>query len=378
MSVTPTQNKNKRLAAYSQQAKHFKAGAANVKKYAALLASPLAALPFAAMGQCGTATVVGNGTAGSPIQVDLDGGGADFSFFYNSASSIGVVPLNQTVFSIATSLGYPAYLNSGALSLLSFVPNPTGGTALNQFGFGNWPDGNTGGSGFIGVRTGSTFGFIQLTIGVGTGISVDPMETGLAFMPNIGFVGICASLPVELTSFTAKVLESNVALAWETATEENNAGFEVQRSTDGDKFEKIAWVEGNGSTVEAQSYAFVDKDVAVNKTYYYRLKQVDLDGSFEYSDIVKANVVKKGSLSVGEVFPNPVQNESMLTIDVAETTEAVVSIFESTGKLLTTYQTELQSGTNQLNLAMEDYAAGVYFVKIQANGEQVYRKVSKQ
>jgi len=369
--MTPTHNKNKRLAAYSQQAKQLKAPHNQLKKYAALVATPLAALPAAVLAQCGSATITGT----NPIQIDLDGGGVDFSVSL-VGSSVFLTNQNNGVFSVANDGSYPVRFNTGQdiAAYGNFTNNFQATLGISTFA-GPFVIGN---SGFIGVRKGNMYGFIQLSVVAGPSISVNASLTGLADIDDSAEAGICATLPVEMTTFTAKAVERKIALSWETATEENNAGFEIQRSTDGDKFHKIGWVDGNGTTVDAQSYAFVDDKAIANKTYYYRLRQVDLDGTFAYSDIVKASVVKKGGVVVGEVFPNPVQEASILNIEVAETTEAVVSIFESTGKLLQIYTTELQSGTNQLNLEMRDYAAGVYFVKIEANGEQVYRKVSKQ
>ncbi|NOX17514.1 MAG: hypothetical protein GXO87_04430, partial [Chlorobi bacterium] len=97
-------------------------------------------------------------------------------------------------------------------------------------------------------------------------------------------------LPVELTSFTASYFNDVVELNWRTATETNNSGFEIQRAssstTPRQGWETIGFVEGNGTTAETHNYSFIDENVASGK-YFYRLKQIDNNGSFEYSDVVE-------------------------------------------------------------------------------------------
>src|SRR5690606_16860319 len=93
-------------------------------------------------------------------------------------------------------------------------------------------------------------------------------------------------IPVELTSFAGSTVNGNVVLNWNTASETNNSGFEIQRSTDRVNFSNIAFVPGFGTTTQPRSYSYTDNSVN-NGTYYYRLKQVDYNGAFAYSDIVE-------------------------------------------------------------------------------------------
>jgi hypothetical protein len=96
-------------------------------------------------------------------------------------------------------------------------------------------------------------------------------------------------LPVELISFGAKSKQSFIQLDWITATEINNEGFEIQRSVDGENFTSIGWVYGNGSTTEIIEYKFKDNE-PMQGINYYRLKQIDFDGQYEYSNIVSATI----------------------------------------------------------------------------------------
>ena len=107
---------------------------------------------------------------------------------------------------------------------------------------------------------------------------------------NKGRVGLATSpfipIPVELISFTAKSNGKEIILNWSTATELNNLGFEIQRSSEGNEFFTIGFVEGHGTTTEQQTYSYIDKNLGNGKNFY-RLKQVDYDGSYEYSDVVE-------------------------------------------------------------------------------------------
>lgn len=102
-------------------------------------------------------------------------------------------------------------------------------------------------------------------------------------------VGSVQPIPVELTSFIGTVVKNDVTLNWSTATETNNMGFEVERKATTGSFEKVGYVSGNGTTTERNEYAFVDAGLASGK-YSYRLKQVDFDGTSEYSNAVEVDV----------------------------------------------------------------------------------------
>ena len=112
-------------------------------------------------------------------------------------------------------------------------------------------------------------------------------------------------LPVELTSFAGYYSNVNVQLNWSTATELNNSGFEVQRSLDKLEWNKIGFVNGKGTTSEPQSYSFVENIFGIsNDKIFYRLKQVDFNGSFEYSDIVEVEITPS-KFSLEQNYPNP-------------------------------------------------------------------------
>ncbi len=117
-------------------------------------------------------------------------------------------------------------------------------------------------------------------------------------------------LPVELVSFTAEENNGRVSLDWQTASELNNDFFEIQRSEDGDNWDVIGLVEGNGTINELVNYAFTDEKPLFG-TSYYRLKQVDFDGQFEYSPIESVNIILDSEQIQVSVFPNPTNDENI-------------------------------------------------------------------
>ena len=124
----------------------------------------------------------------------------------------------------------------------------------------------------------------------------------------IKFMPFSTSIPVELTSFTASVVEGNVVLNWITATELNNSGFEIERQKTKDEkseeWESIGFVNGNGTSTSVHSYSFVDKNTNEGKSYY-RLKQIDFDGSFDYSKTVEVDLSLPTIFSLEQNYPNP-------------------------------------------------------------------------
>ena len=176
-------------------------------------------------------------------------------------------------------------------------------------------------------------------------------------------------LPVELTTFTAEAQKNQTnLLEWETASEENNEGFEVERSVNGSDWETLDFVEGNGSTIEISNYDFVDKR-PFDGTNYYRLKQLDFDGKFEYSKIVTVELAKDNEQLT--IIPNPVQDE--LTITNVENVESVI-IYNMLGQEVK----QLIVGNAQLSINTSDLPKGQYILSVQKkNGKTITEQFYK-
>ena len=175
------------------------------------------------------------------------------------------------------------------------------------------------------------------------------------------------TIPVELTSFTANVSNGNVLLNWSTATETNNLGFEVERRGEGE-FVTVGFVDGNGTSTEIHNYTFTDNNLATG-TYYYRLKQVDYDGSFEYSNVVEADVQAPVDFSLQQNYPNPFNPSTKISFGLAVDSKVTLKIFDVLGQEVTTLiSSDLSAGIHQINFDASSINSGVYFYRIEANG----------
>lgn len=185
-----------------------------------------------------------------------------------------------------------------------------------------------------------------------------------------------AALPVEWLAFTGEKQGSAVLLRWETAKEENNLGFGVERSTDGVNWEKIGFVQAQSDDAHIQRYSFKDTEASHacsgNCLLYYRLRQTDLDGKEELSKIVVLKMTEEPTI---QIFPNPLRN-GMLTLILPETIReaANVSLLNSTGQVLRS--TRLEAGTHSWDLG--DLAPGVYTVSAWSTGVRFIEKLIVQ
>ena len=186
-------------------------------------------------------------------------------------------------------------------------------------------------------------------------------------------------LPVELTSFTANVTEGLVELTWATATEKNNSGFEIQRSLDGKNFAKIGFVQGQGNSVKTSMYSFTDQPGGASE-YYYRLKQIDLNGSFTYSNVIQTNVTAPNKFSLEQNYPNPFNPTTSITFNLKVDSKVTLKVFNILGQeVATLLNSNIQSGVHVVNFNASQLTSGVYFYRLKANGidGSVYNAVKK-
>ncbi|MEN0005475.1 MAG: T9SS type A sorting domain-containing protein [Bacteroidota bacterium] len=182
-------------------------------------------------------------------------------------------------------------------------------------------------------------------------------------------------LPVELTAFTASSRDGQVLLEWKTETEIDNEGFDILRSTDGKSWEKLGFIKGYGTTYEAQNYRFID-DQPIHGENYYRLKQIDTDGTFEFTNIVSAQFTAKQEVNL---YPNPVGVNGLanMTFASASELEAELIIFNAEGKEMARTSHQLFVGDNTLEIATSQWQPGTYFVRLlaPAEGLDVYKRL---
>ncbi len=187
-------------------------------------------------------------------------------------------------------------------------------------------------------------------------------------------------LPVELTSFTGAVNNKSVELKWSTATELNNHGFEIQRlssskQNSGEGWEKIGFVEGNGTANSPKQYSFVDNSLSVGK-YSYRLKQIDLSGSYEYSKIVEINFGLPTKFSIDQNYPNPFNPSTIISYALPEASNVKLIVYNSLGQEVSTLINSTQdAGVHNINFNASNLTSGLYFYRIEAGNFTQVKKM---
>ncbi len=175
------------------------------------------------------------------------------------------------------------------------------------------------------------------------------------------------AVPVELTSLNIDNKSNNVILSWTTATETNNKGFEIERKSK-ENWEKIAFVEGKGSTTETQSYQFIDKDLKPAK-YQYRLKQIDFDGTVSYSSIIEGEVAAADKVDLSQNYPNPFNPVTVINYQLPVNSFVTLKIYDVLGNEIKTIVNENQeAGTYKIDFDGSSLTSGMYIYKLTANG----------
>jgi len=170
-------------------------------------------------------------------------------------------------------------------------------------------------------------------------------------------------LPVELKSFKIQPQKDHIDLLWTTASETDNSHFEIERSEDGKIFKKIGQIKGNGTSLEEINYAYKDDQVQNNRLYYYRLKQVDFDGDFEYSTIQSAKL--EGIDKTLKIYPNPTNGKEKIRLEFqGENREFNFQILNLYGKVLKEIKRDFV-GKNKavLELDISNLPSGLYFIR---------------
>ncbi|MDP4115921.1 MAG: T9SS type A sorting domain-containing protein, partial [Bacteroidota bacterium] len=187
-----------------------------------------------------------------------------------------------------------------------------------------------------------------------------------------------AVTPVELTSLAANTTENNnVKISWETATEVNNSGFEIERSSDNKTFVKIAFVKGNGTTTEKHQYSYTDNAVMNSSKFYYRLKQMDLDGTTAYSKVVEVNYSNcPKQFSLSQNYPNPFNPSTTIQFSVPTECVVMLKVYDVLGKEVTTLVNDkMKPGYYKYQWNASGYASGIYFYKITAGSFNAVKKL---
>ncbi|MFN3560441.1 MAG: right-handed parallel beta-helix repeat-containing protein [Chloroherpetonaceae bacterium] len=178
------------------------------------------------------------------------------------------------------------------------------------------------------------------------------------------------SLPVELVEFSARKINVGILLSWQTASERNNRGFEVQRKSkeqgaSNEAWQVVGFVRGNGTTTEAQSYSFLDK--AASGVVQYRLKQIDFDGKFEYSHTIEVDAGMPTQFVLEQNYPNPFNPTTTISYQLPITIDVSLKIYDVLGKeIATLVNARQEAGSYYYNFNASTLSSGIYFYRLQA------------
>ncbi len=189
-------------------------------------------------------------------------------------------------------------------------------------------------------------------------------------------------LPVQLVLFSASVTPNGVALRWTTATEVNNYGFEIERAsfrqnetTPLQEWEKVGFVNGNGNSNSKKEYTYTD--YSGNKSYVYRLKQIDNNGSFKYSPVIEADGVYELSFKLEQNYPNPFNPSTVIAYQVSTKSLVTLKIYDMLGReIVTLVNSELEAGQYSVSFNGSGYSSGVYYYEVIAGEQRSMKKMT--
>ena len=267
---------------------------------------------------------------------------------FNNVSTIEYWTLNQSVASNAT---VTLYWENSQFSQINDCS--TADLRVARFNGTAWQNNN---------NTVTTTGSCSLSSALAGSVTTNAVVTQFGSLTFGSLSSSVNPLPIVLKNFTASPsAAASAALNWVTSSELNNDYFELQRSANGESFEKIAIVKGAGTTVKETQYQFNDK-TPVKGINYYRLKQVDFDGMYSYSNVVSIEVDFDVHVFLPTVFPNPTDSENIhVRIETSDKQEPIrVRIFDQLGKVVFNSTIEKTDGQPFEIKLTNKLAAGLY------------------
>lgn len=187
-------------------------------------------------------------------------------------------------------------------------------------------------------------------------------------------------VPVELTSFTANIIGNKVSLNWSTATEINNWGFEIERKTaDTPEWIRVGYKEGFGTTTEAQNYSFIDDISGIqSEVVYYRLKQIDFNGSFTYyGEIEVENSFAPDNFILAQNYPNPFNPSTRVSFGIPEKSNVILRVFNLIGEEVAMLASGVyEAGTYNFNFDATNLPSGIYVYALQTENSIISKKMT--
>lgn len=209
---------------------------------------------------------------------------------------------------------------------------------------------------------------IYKTVYLGVGLEqLSSTNARLDFIQNVAN-WFDVAVPVEITSFSSNINKDGVYLTWNTATEINNYGFEIERSFDDFEFVTIGFVNGSGTSTENHTYTYLDNPNCNEKTtIYYRLKQVDFDGSSSYSETLSLEYDMPVKFELSQNYPNPFNPSTIIKYQISKTSDVSLKVFNTIGQEVAEIVKESKTpGTYEIQFNAKELSSGTYFYKIVA------------
>lgn len=173
-------------------------------------------------------------------------------------------------------------------------------------------------------------------------------------------------IPVELTSFTATSGTNGVTLNWSTASETNNQGFYIERSSDKNNWENLGFVQGNGTSVNVNNYLFVDRNVS-SGTFHYRLKQSDFDGTFSYLNEIEVEVAKPDEFALHQNYPNPFNPTTKINFALQNNSYVELYVYDALGNQVAVLVNQsMEAGLHEVTFNASNLSSGIYYYTIRA------------
>ena len=181
-------------------------------------------------------------------------------------------------------------------------------------------------------------------------------------------------MPVQMIYLEAEAMSNDsIQVRWGTASEINNREFDVERSTDGNTWTMVNVTPGHDNSSIDQFYTFNDLNVTQGIVYYYRLKQVDNNGNYQYTGIVQAELTGAGAFTVMNFVPNPTSGNTQLTVVTTKEQEITVDFYDMLGQKVLTSIQQLNVGTNRIDFNLQRFASGTYSAVVTSD-DQLYTK----
>ena len=195
-------------------------------------------------------------------------------------------------------------------------------------------------------------------------------EFGIYSLSNSGTSII---LPVTFINFNGTLVDNSARLKWTTSSEYNNKGFEVEKSTDGQIFTGIHFVQGNSNSLNINNYNYTDRKI-LSGNNYYRLKQVDVDGKFNYSSIILLDFKN----FAWNIFGNPVTSNSWVQLQLAQTSNVTIKIITADGRVIKIINKgNISQGTYSIPLSIGNISSGLYVVRLMVDKTNFSKTIIK-